>query len=318
MREGGKDGGAKVAPAEAGVGGSAPSVVNGEETTAVPVEPAGAVTGTAADAVTGEPIGEPTGAASGEATGAATDGPRGSDGLRAPALPEPVAPAGTSDARSLVDEGASVRSPFAEPRANDDEAAPATIAPDVLRARDVGFAALAALFAPAGLALEPVADGEPIPGSHWGDDEAGLIGLTLHARADTPVHSVLHEGGHWLLMDDERRARLHTDAGGSAVEENAVCCLQILLADRVPGMGRARMLDDMDRWGYSFRLGSAARWFVEDAEDARARLRAELPRLRAAGLAIDPDDRRITDRQARLSRSGERIDGSCAGGDRSA
>jgi hypothetical protein len=26
----------------------------------------------------------------------------------------------------------------------------------------------------------------------------------------------------------------------------------------------------MDEWGYSFRLGSAARWFAEDAEDARA------------------------------------------------
>jgi hypothetical protein len=26
----------------------------------------------------------------------------------------------------------------------------------------------------------------------------------------------------------------------------------------------------MDGWGYSFRLGSAARWFAEDAEDARA------------------------------------------------
>jgi len=25
---------------------------------------------------------------------------------------------------------------------------------------------------------------------------------------------------------------------------------------------------DMDAWGYSFRLGSAARWFAEDAADA--------------------------------------------------
>jgi hypothetical protein len=29
------------------------------------------------------------------------------------------------------------------------------------------------------------------------------------------------------------------------------------------------MFDDMDRWGYSFRLGSTQRWFEEDAEDAR-------------------------------------------------
>jgi hypothetical protein len=25
----------------------------------------------------------------------------------------------------------------------------------------------------------------------------------------------------------------------------------------------------MDAWGYTFRLGSAARWFAEDADDAR-------------------------------------------------
>ena len=30
------------------------------------------------------------------------------------------------------------------------------------------------------------------------------------------------------------------------------------------------MLADMDRWGYSFRLGSSAAWFETDAEDARA------------------------------------------------
>ncbi len=29
------------------------------------------------------------------------------------------------------------------------------------------------------------------------------------------------------------------------------------------------MCRDMDEWGYSFRLGSAANWFAEDAEDAR-------------------------------------------------
>lgn len=27
---------------------------------------------------------------------------------------------------------------------------------------------------------------------------------------------------------------------------------------------------DMDRWGYSFRLGSTRAWFERDAEDARA------------------------------------------------
>jgi hypothetical protein len=29
------------------------------------------------------------------------------------------------------------------------------------------------------------------------------------------------------------------------------------------------MCRDMDDWGYSFRLGSAGKWFERDAEDAR-------------------------------------------------
>jgi hypothetical protein len=45
--------------------------------------------------------------------------------------------------------------------------------------------------------------------------------------------------------------------------------LQVLLADHLPGFGSARMFQDMDAWGYSFRLGSAQAWFATDAEDAR-------------------------------------------------
>jgi hypothetical protein len=70
-------------------------------------------------------------------------------------------------------------------------------------------------------------------------------------------------------MDDERRADLDTDAGGDFEEENAVCYLQILLADHIPGFGRGRCMDDMDTWGYTFRLGSAKQWFEQDAEDAQ-------------------------------------------------
>jgi hypothetical protein len=71
-------------------------------------------------------------------------------------------------------------------------------------------------------------------------------------------------------MDEQRRATLHTDAGGDVAEENGVCYLQILLAGELPGVGQERMLRDMDAWGYSFRLGSSRAWFEEDAEDARA------------------------------------------------
>jgi hypothetical protein len=119
-----------------------------------------------------------------------------------------------------------------------------------------------------GLALTLVAPEEVIPGSYWGDREAGLIGSRIYVRLDTPVHSVLHEAAHYVCMEPLRRAGLDTDAGGDDAEENAVCYLQILLADKVASMGRERMCRDMDEWGYSFRLGSAASWFALDAEDA--------------------------------------------------
>jgi hypothetical protein len=129
----------------------------------------------------------------------------------------------------------------------------------------------------AGFALTPVwvADGEEIPGSYWGDSEAGLIGQGLYLRRDTPVHSLLHETCHYICMDAQRRAHLHTDACGSDTEENAVCYLQALLADTLPGYSRARLFADMDAWGYHFILGSAQAWFERDSQDARAWLSRE-------------------------------------------
>jgi hypothetical protein len=114
-----------------------------------------------------------------------------------------------------------------------------------------------------------VPDGEPIPGSYWGDSEAGIIGNTVHARSDTPVHSILHEACHLIVLPPERRARVHTDATDSVAEEDATCYLQILLGEALPGVGSARVMQDMDAWGYTFRLGSAQAWFERDAEDAR-------------------------------------------------
>ena len=130
--------------------------------------------------------------------------------------------------------------------------------------------ALAGLLDRFGLDLALVAPQEEIPGSYWGEREAGLKGDRLYARLDTPVHSVLHEAAHYLCMTPERRTGLDTDAGGDDLEEAAVCYLQILLAEQLPGVGRERMFADMDAWGYSFRLGSAAAWFERDAEDARS------------------------------------------------
>lgn len=119
-----------------------------------------------------------------------------------------------------------------------------------------------------GLDMALVAPQEVIPGSYWGDSEAGLIGERLYVRLDTPLHSALHESAHYICMTPERRARLDTDAQGDHAEESAVCYLQILLSDAL-GTPRERTYRDMDDWGYSFRLGSTAQWFNHDADDAR-------------------------------------------------
>jgi len=151
--------------------------------------------------------------------------------------------------------------------------------PEVLRLRDVAERDVAALLARYGLRFERVADSAPIPGSFWGESEAGLIASTVFARGDTPLHSLLHEACHLIVIPPTLRWRVHTDASDSVFEEDATCYLQLLLADEVPGFGTARALADMDAWGYTFRLGSAKAWFERDAEDAAQFLR-ELPHLR--------------------------------------
>jgi hypothetical protein len=140
-----------------------------------------------------------------------------------------------------------------------------TINPAVLRLADVDQHEVRALLARFGLSLVISADSASIPGSYWGNDEAGLIADRLYARADTPLHSILHEACHWITCTPERRAQLHTDAADTQDEENATCYLQILLADELPEFGRTRALTDMDAWGYSFRLGCARAWFTQDA-----------------------------------------------------
>jgi hypothetical protein len=108
-----------------------------------------------------------------------------------------------------------------------------------------------------------------IPGSWFGDEEAGLIYNNLYVRQDTPIHSALHESCHFICMDSLRRENLDTDAGGGYDEENAVCYLQILLADLLSFTSSQQQMQEMDDWGYTFRLGSAKSWFNQDAEDVR-------------------------------------------------
>lgn len=153
----------------------------------------------------------------------------------------------------------------------------------VLVLADIDPDAVRALLSRHGLELALVADGEPIPGSYWGAPEAGVIATTVHARVDTPVHSVLHEACHLIVAPPERRAAIHTDASDSQAEEDAACYLQILLGGELAGIGRDRLMADMDAWGYSFRLGNARAWFERDADDSHAWLaqRRLLPQAQA-------------------------------------
>jgi len=139
----------------------------------------------------------------------------------------------------------------------------------VLVVADVKFDELVSLLGKYDLELAVANDAEPIAGSYWGEAEAGIVGDTVYVRADTPIHSLLHETCHVICMTQDRRARLDCDAGGDDLEEAAVCYLQIILADSINGVGRKRLMRDMDAWGYSFRLGTACKWFERDAEDAK-------------------------------------------------
>jgi hypothetical protein len=152
--------------------------------------------------------------------------------------------------------------------------AAAAVAP-VVAVSDLQRGEIRALLAAYGARLVEVAAGEAIPGSYWGESEAGLVGHTVYVRADTPAHSLLHELAHYVCMSGERRAALAKDAGGDDDEECAVCYLQVLLAERLDGFGAECCLRDMDAWGYSFREGSARAWLEGDSAFARNWLLAQ-------------------------------------------
>lgn len=139
----------------------------------------------------------------------------------------------------------------------------------MLSVADLPTQALQELLEPYSIEVKTVPNNEPIPGSFWGDSEAGIIKNKLYVQPETPVHSALHEACHYVCLDTARRDEIDTDAGGDYDEENAVCYLQILLAAKLSGCSADTLMNNMDSWGYSFRLGSAKAWFQEDAEDAQ-------------------------------------------------
>ena len=115
--------------------------------------------------------------------------------------------------------------------------------------------------------------GAAIPGSYWGESEAGLLGNRIYFRPDTPLHSVLHEACHFICMDDARRAQLERDAGGDFDEENAVCYLQIVLATSSRDRTRSGCAATWMRGATRSASAPRSAWFERDA------------RMRAAGAA---------------------------------
>lgn len=132
------------------------------------------------------------------------------------------------------------------------------------------FRAVERVVEQAGLRVEVHQPLAPIPGTYWGEPEAGLVGCTVHVRPDTPIHSLLHEACHAICMSTERRSGLVRDAGGDDIEESAVCYLQLCIASCVQSIGVLCLADDMDAWGYSFRAGNTLSWFERDSADAKA------------------------------------------------
>lgn len=139
----------------------------------------------------------------------------------------------------------------------------------VLTVADVELDEIVSLLDKYGIELVIEPPSAPITGSFWGDPEAGIVGETVYVHRDTPIHSLLHESCHVICMNADRRNALNKDAGGDALEEAAVCYLQIVLADCIANVGGARLVQDMDTWGYSFRLGNTRDWFHNDAEEAK-------------------------------------------------
>lgn len=68
----------------------------------------------------------------------------------------------------------------------------------MLTVADLPTQALQNLLSPYSIIVESVSNNVPIPGSFWGDSEAGLIRNILYVRPETPVHSALHEACHYI------------------------------------------------------------------------------------------------------------------------
>ena len=62
--------------------------------------------------------------------------------------------------------------------------------PTILRLQDFPLSEIQTLLNRYGLTLQIIPIDATIPGSYWQAEEAGIIGLMVYARLDTPLHSI--------------------------------------------------------------------------------------------------------------------------------
>ena len=79
------------------------------------------------------------------------------------------------------------------------------MAKNVLTVSECSHTVLSKLLRKYSLNLNIADNDAKIPGSYWGESEAGLIANTVYVRPDTPIHSLLHETCHYICMDTHRR-----------------------------------------------------------------------------------------------------------------
>ena len=90
------------------------------------------------------------------------------------------------------------------------------------------------------LSIINVGKQDKIPGSYWGDSEAGIIENTLYVRPDTPIHSLLHEACHYICMDNSRRIKLDTDAEGDYEERKCRLLPTDIIGRSAPADGKSK------------------------------------------------------------------------------
>jgi len=69
------------------------------------------------------------------------------------------------------------------------------ISTDVLTLEQIDVEFVELMLRSYGLDLVRVDENAPIPGTYWGEPEAGLIGNAIYARGDTPGEGAASDGG---------------------------------------------------------------------------------------------------------------------------